>query len=38
MVVEKQQRKKKLRENGGQMKRQVEVIRELKTGRLVLTD
>ena len=30
--------KERLRENGGQMKRQVEVIREIKTGRLLLTD
>ena len=31
-------KKRKDRENVGQMKRQVEVIQELKTGRLVLTD
>ena len=30
--------KERLIENGGQMKRQVEVIREFKTGILVLTD
>ena len=33
--MEKYQRKERLKENGDQMKRQVEVIQELKTGRLL---
>ena len=38
VAVKKQQEKERLRETERQIKRQVGVIRELKTGRPVLTD